>query len=218
MSPLGARRPEEYFDTIRWDLLRFVKPGKNVILELGCGSGKTGEALKKEAKAEAVVGIELIPEIADKARGSLDQVIVGDIEILVRELSFAPETFDYLIAGDVLEHLKDPWCVLAMLRRFLKLGGHVIASIPNIRHWRILRDLIFQGEWQYGDADILDKTHLRFFTKKSIVQMFKSCGYEVLRIEPGWVGQKSRFMNWFTLGLFEEFLAWKYICIARRSS
>jgi 2-polyprenyl-3-methyl-5-hydroxy-6-metoxy-1,4-benzoquinol methylase len=156
-----------------------------------------------------------VPRVAELAKAKLNGVIVGDIEAL-EGLPFSPEAFDYIIAGDVLEHLKDPWKVLEGLRMFLKGEGFIIASIPNVRNWRVIKDLVFKGEWRYVEAGILDDTHLRFFTKKTIMDMFTNCGYHMVSILPR-LRKRSRGLNRLSLGLFEEFLAGQYMCKARKS-
>lgn len=209
-------KPEGYFETIPWELVGLVDPGNNIILDIGCGTGNTGEALTRAGKAKQVFGIELVATVAEMAKMKMDGVIVGDVEAIGR-LPFAPETFDYIIAGDVLEHLKDPWRALERLRVFVKAEGFIIASIPNVRNWRIIKDLVFKGEWRYVEAGILDNTHLRFFTKKTIVDMFTSCGYEVITILPR-LRKRSHRINRLSLGLFEEFLAGQYMCKARKAA
>jgi ubiquinone/menaquinone biosynthesis C-methylase UbiE len=206
-------KEKKYFNFTRRELIKFVKKGNNRVLEIGCGTGNTGRALKEEKKAMEVTGIELIPEIAEAAKSKLDRVICGDIEVL--DLPFREEYFDYIIAGDVLEHLSDPWKTLNKIRRYIKRGGYIIASIPNVRNWRIIRDLILKGKWEYSQSGTLDDTHLRFFTKKSIIKMFKNSEFGKIKIVPVFKTDskksKSHLINIFTFGLFEEFLTPAYI-------
>ena len=84
---------------------------------------------------------------------------------------------------DVLEHLVDPYSLLCSLKAKLSPGGLIVASIPNIRYYRALVDLVIHGNWDYKDHGILDKTHLRFFTFKSITKTFESLGFEILKLE-----------------------------------
>jgi 2-polyprenyl-3-methyl-5-hydroxy-6-metoxy-1,4-benzoquinol methylase len=211
-------KEEGYFNATRWTLIKFVEGSNNRILEVGCGSGNTGQALKKEGKAKEVIGVEIESEIAKEAGNKLDQVISGDIEVI--DLPFEKEFFDYIIVADVLEHLRDPWETLINLKYYLKERGYVIASIPNIRNWRILRDLIFRGKWEYTKAGILDNTHLRFFTKKSIIELFKKNGYGELKIIPAFKVEvkksKTYLINILTFGLLKEFLTAQYIIKAKK--
>ena len=210
-------KKEDYFNSTRWDLIRLIRNGNNKVLEIGCGTGNTGRALKENGKATEVIGVEIIPEIAKTAGTKLDKVICGDIEVL--DLPYR-EYFDYVIAGDVLEHLYNPWAIINKIKIYIKKGGYVIASIPNVRNWRILKDLILKGEWKYVSAGILDNTHLRFFTKKSIIELFKNNGFSEIRIIPAFKvkSKKNKFnlINIFTFGLFEEFFTTQYIVKARK--
>lgn len=211
------RKHEGYFSRIKWDIIEFVRDGDNKILEIGCGEGNSGKALKEQGKAVEVVGVEKVPEIAEIAKTKIDKVICSDVEVV--KLPFSKEYFDYVIMGDVLEHLYDPWKVVSELRQYLKRGGYVIASIPNIRNWRIVRDVILKGEWKYSHEGILDDTHLRFFTKKSMISLFESRDFVVSRIIPRFKflpRSKHKTINKFTFGLFEDFLTRQYIVEARR--
>ncbi len=93
-------------------------------------------------------------------------------------LDYEDGYFDYIIFGDVLEHLHQPAAVLENMKRYLKPGGAILASIPNIMHISIVSNLL-NGYWTYEDSGILDKTHLRFFTKNEIVRMFSQTGYQI---------------------------------------
>jgi len=207
-----------YFTETRWDLIEFVGGTGNRVLEIGCGAGNTGAALKRLGKAAEVVGIEREPRVAQLAAQKLDRVLAISIED--EALSLPHEYFDCIIAGDVLEHLQNPWAAVGRLRFCLKPGGCFIASVPNIRYWRVLRDLVFAGRWEYGPSGILDRTHLRFFTRRTLASLFDPAHLAVERIVPRfefWPRSRSRLCNRLTWGLFEEFLACQYIIVARRA-
>lgn len=169
--------PAGYYENINRDLFESAKPlvvGKSV-LEVGCAGGHLGQALKA-AGAGRYVGVEVVASAADAARTRLDEVICGSIETL--ELPFPEGEFDCLIGGDVFEHLVDPWAALTRCVRFVKRGGHVIASIPNVNHASIIAQLL-QGKWTYADEGILDRTHLRFFTLETMLALFGQAGLAV---------------------------------------
>jgi 2-polyprenyl-3-methyl-5-hydroxy-6-metoxy-1,4-benzoquinol methylase len=204
-----------YHSYIRDDLLRMIEGDNNRILDVGCGEGQTGWALKKSGKAKEVVGIELLEGPAKRAKTMLDEVIQGDVEEMT--LSFPPGHFDYIVLGDVVEHLIDPWRVIEQLTGFLAQDGFLIASIPNVAHWRVLRDLILFDKWEYQRAGILDKGHLRFFTQKTILSMFNRSGFTVKSIRSvrsEKVG--ARLANLITLGVFRRFLTWHYLIKAQK--
>ena len=163
----------------RTDLVELIPPGARRILDVGCGIGKTGQALR-ERGFEEIFGVEVDPGAADQAKAFYKEVIVGDVAGDI--LPFGKGFFDCIIYGDVLEHLVDPWKVLQNHREILSDDGSIICSIPNIRYYRILGSLIFRGRWDYTRLGILDRTHLRFFTLKTIEDMFRETGYEVKRV------------------------------------
>jgi 2-polyprenyl-3-methyl-5-hydroxy-6-metoxy-1,4-benzoquinol methylase len=180
-----------------------VCSGPNRILDLGCGSGAVGRKLLEVGKAASVVGAELFPDAAAIAAEHYEQVHTGDIESM--ELPYGPE-FDYVICGDILEHLKDPYSVVNRIYQFIKPGGSFICSVPNVRYWKVLADLAFRGRWQYTDAGIMDRTHLRFFTRRSCFQMIQDGGFVVERWGVFLGGRRYRMLNAITLGVFREFL------------
>ncbi|CEG14015.1 Methyltransferase type 11 [groundwater metagenome] len=217
------KKSKIYFSGLRRDIINLIDKGDNRILEVGCAKGNTGYALKKEGYAKEVIGIELMQEATKEAEKKLDRAIYGNIETIT--LDFEENYFDYIIAGDVLEHLYDPWKTIQKLKPFLKEDGFFIASIPTIRNFKILFNLILKGEWNYVDAGILDKTHMRFFTKKTTVKMFAENGFEIVEIVPNYdiityliPGKhiNGKLINRLTFMLFEEFLTIKYIIKAKK--
>lgn len=204
-----------YYSLIRQDLIQMIEGDNNKILDIGCGEGQTGWALKKSGKAKEVVGVELVEGPAKRAESRLDRVIHGDVEEMT--LSFQPEYFDYIILADVIEHLIDPWWMIKQLSRFLSKEGFLIASIPNVKYWRVLKDLIIFDRWKYQRAGILDKGHLRFFTYTTMVEMFNTNGFEIKEIKAKKSTQlANKLFNLATFGIFEKFLAIGYLVKAQR--
>jgi 2-polyprenyl-3-methyl-5-hydroxy-6-metoxy-1,4-benzoquinol methylase len=160
-------------------MIRLIPAGASKILEIGCGAGMTGKLLK-ELGFEEIVGIEVVEEVARKAIPYYDRVIVGDVEKVM--LPYEKGHFDCILYGDVLEHLVEPWRVLKEHNALLKPGGTIVCSIPNIRHYRITRRLLFKGKWEYQESGILDRTHLRFFTLASMKNMVTDSGFEITTI------------------------------------
>ncbi|MBE3599177.1 MAG: class I SAM-dependent methyltransferase [Limnochordaceae bacterium] len=166
--------------TDRPDVRGLVRDSCRTILDLGCGPGLVGEALKRSRPCR-VTGVEINREAAEEARRRIDEVIAGDIEQLVDALP--ARAYDCILAADVLEHLRDPWRVLRALRRCLAHGGYVVASVPNVAHWCVLKGLL-EGDWVYQPQGLLDATHLRFFTRRGIVRLFESSGYRIQQMAP----------------------------------
>jgi len=152
------------------------------VLDLGCGAGMVSAAIRARCDVREIWGVEVVPEVAEQARGNpaLDRVLCGDISVLIPQLP--PAYFSHVLAGDVLEHLVDPWSVVAGLKACLEPGGKFICSIPNIRNLSFILELLFRRRFTYRDAGVMDRTHLRFFTRKDIEDMFLDAGYSDIRI------------------------------------
>ena len=163
----------------RLDLLERISPDARSVLEFGCGEGTLGEALKKRQKVR-VVGIELDKQAAAIARKRIDDVYQSDVREVVALLN---EKFDWIVGGDIVEHLDEPWSFLGDLRRLSKPGGHLLLSLPNIANASIIGDLL-QGRFDYVYMGLLCVGHLRFFTRRSIEEMLSIAGWTPEQIEP----------------------------------
>jgi 2-polyprenyl-3-methyl-5-hydroxy-6-metoxy-1,4-benzoquinol methylase len=172
-----------YYGNVNPDLLSKIPVTAKRVLEVGCGSARLGEAFKARNPQSQYFGIELFESAAKEAAKVLDGVICANIEQdTAVALNLSP-SFDTLVFGDVLEHLQDPWKVLTELRQYIEPGGSCIACVPNVAHWSLVAGLL-QGKWDYRDAGLLDRTHLRIFTLDSAVQMFQKAGWTVLDAAP----------------------------------
>lgn len=160
------------------DKLAIDKSKKVSILEIGCDCGSTLLKLKSIYKDCDLYGINNDENSIEIAK-HIDGAIVRNVNVESDEVVFEEEQFDLIIALDVLEHLKDPWKLLEKLKKSLKKDGQIIVSIPNIMHISIINSLI-QGVWDYQDSGIFDKTHLRFFTLKTIKESFESIGFDLI--------------------------------------
>jgi 2-polyprenyl-3-methyl-5-hydroxy-6-metoxy-1,4-benzoquinol methylase len=169
---------EHYADYVNEGLMQGIAGEPSRVLELGCAAGAFGQALKVKFPAAHVTGIELGRAAAQKAATRLDRVITGRIE----EIDFAaekllPGAFDLIIAGDVLEHIVNPWALLVRIRPLLARGGTLVASIPNVRNLQVIATLAVEGRFEYRERGLLDITHLRFFTLEEIRRMLEETGY-----------------------------------------
>lgn len=177
-----ASKPVSYFAGARADFVaRLPDRPDATILEVGCGSGETGALALAAGKAGRYVGVELFPAAAAKAREVLSEVVVGDVERMA--LPWEPATFDALILSEVLEHLVDPWSVVARLAVLLKPGAMVLASSPNVTHWRVVRELL-AGRFELADQGVFDRTHMRWFTPTSFRALFEAAGITVEDVGP----------------------------------
>jgi len=173
-----------YYTNINHALLEAIPRDSQRILEIGCGAGALGGHYLAAVNGDCDYwGVEYVPEAADQAKKALKKVITGSIEDDAIYQDLPKAYFDVLLFGDVLEHLRDPWHVLRRLAEHMRPGGQCIACIPNIQHWSIFANLL-AGKWEYQDRGLMDRTHLRFFTRKSMVSMFDENGWKVITQQP----------------------------------
>lgn len=177
----------------RKEIVDLVPQHSKCILDVGCGSGLAGAAIK--AKTGGMVhGIELDAIAASNAKTHLDVVYTSDVNVFF--CSVPVQKYDCIIFADILEHLINPWEVLKLSRRFLTEHGIVILSIPNIRYYTTFYFLLFKAEWPYHESGIHDKTHLRFFTRKNCVQLIESSSFMVQNIKPYYlIANKKTWLN-----------------------
>jgi 2-polyprenyl-3-methyl-5-hydroxy-6-metoxy-1,4-benzoquinol methylase len=170
--PLSERRHRAHAK-----LLDAVGTG-NRVLDVGCSSGYLARPLGE--RGNTMVGIELDPEAARAAEEFCERVLVGDVETM--ELPLEPGSFDVVLGGDVIEHLRDPGATLARLRPFLRPGGRIVLSTPNIANWAIRLSLL-SGRWRYTERGILDRSHTHLFTRATLAETLEHAGYRVERID-----------------------------------
>ena len=164
----------------REEVLAFVPPSARTILDVGCSRGGFGRALRRADPGRVLWGIEADPEAVAEAAPHYDELVVG---LFPEALGPHSPQFDCVVFNDVLEHIADPWAALRAARALLRPGGVVVASIPNVRFLPVLHKLVVRGEWTYTDTGVLDRNHLRFFTKRSMVELFRSCDLAVERVQ-----------------------------------
>jgi 2-polyprenyl-3-methyl-5-hydroxy-6-metoxy-1,4-benzoquinol methylase len=152
-----------------------------VVVDVGCGQGALGGAIRRERGAW-VLGLEYVHEAAEVARTRLDRVERVDLDTL-EELPVAPGSVDAFVCGDVLEHLRDPERLLRLLRRYLAPRGVIVASIPNVKHWSVLAPLLLEDRFTYAQAGLLDRTHVHLFTLEEISSMLDRVGLEATHLD-----------------------------------
>jgi 2-polyprenyl-3-methyl-5-hydroxy-6-metoxy-1,4-benzoquinol methylase len=166
----------------REDLAARVPAGAATVLDVGCSRGASAEVLRARGAGTTpvrIVGIEPDAEDAAAAARVYDEVLAVRLEEVREDFS---GRFDAILFGDVLEHLADPSDALVRVRPWLSERGVLIASVPNIGHWSIVDDLI-RGRFDYVPYSILSGTHVRFFTRSTLTDLFEASGYRVRSIE-----------------------------------
>jgi 2-polyprenyl-3-methyl-5-hydroxy-6-metoxy-1,4-benzoquinol methylase len=208
-------KDEFYYQSIRKEILPFIPDCVKRVLDIGCGDGLFGKYLKEKFDCE-VWGVEFEKGSADRATNNLDKVFHGDIAVLLDEL---PDNyFDLVVCNDVLEHLYDPYSVLTKVRDKMVENGKVISSIPHIRYYRAIVAIIFNKEFTYTASGIFDRTHIRWFTKSTIKEMFLNSGYKIDKL----IGiNKSKSIRPFLLniifwGTLGDSKYLQYLCVGSK--
>lgn len=204
-----------YYENSRSEILNLIPKNIKSLLDVGCGEGNFLKSVEVDTKAE-VWGVELLPEIANKAKDLTDNILIGKIEDVLSSLP--NDYFDCITFNDVLEHLIQPWDVLEQIMPKLTHNGVIVASIPNVRYIYNLQELLIKKDWEYKEAGILDSTHFRFFTKKSIIRMVKKSGYEIVTIKGinkanSW---KFKLLNLLSLGNLNDTGFMQFACVLKK--
>jgi 2-polyprenyl-3-methyl-5-hydroxy-6-metoxy-1,4-benzoquinol methylase len=197
---------DQYFEGLRADILADLPSDPRArILEIGCGLGSTGEACLATGRAGFYCGVELDQKAAAVAASRLTQVHCGNVEHM--DLDVIGGNYDALIMSEVLEHLVDPWGVLAALVPRLKTGALVFASSPNVAHKHVVRALL-KGRFDYQPVGVMDRTHLRWFTPATYREMFEQAGLRTLSTGPlAPIGRKAALVDVVTGGRFAHLFA-----------
>lgn len=158
-------------------LLELVGSGKRV-LDVGCSSGYLARPLVEQGCT--VVGIEQDEAAAEAAREVCAEVLVGDVETMV--LPFPSGSFDVVLCGDLIEHLRAPEQFLAGVQPLLRADGRLVLTTPNVANWSVRLGLLL-GRWRYTERGILDRTHLHLFTRSTLVKTLERAGYRLLELD-----------------------------------
>lgn len=165
------------------DLLQLLPVSANRIIEIGCSSGALAREMKKRNASCHYLGLDIDSSYVELASRHCDEARLADIEAVGGEFFHQQSDRDCWVFGDSLEHLKSPWRVLKAVRNVIPAGGVVVACIPNAQHWSMFARLAI-GDLRYEDSGLLDRTHLRWFTRKTIVELFRSTGFEIVEGRP----------------------------------
>lgn len=210
---------EKYYECERSEMLEFIPLESKKILELGCANGRFSSSIKDRQSVE-IWGIEYNAEAAANAAKRLDKVINDDIANALDELPL--NYFDCVVCNDILEHLPDPVEILKSLRKHITNDGVLVSSIPNVRYLPVLYEILIRKDFKYRDSGVLDNTHLRFFTNKSIIRLFDLSGYKVMNIK----GLKAAvpflykcaflLVNILTLGYYKDSSFIQFASVAKK--
>lgn len=199
----------------RDEFLALVPLDIKKVLDIGCGDGNLG--MKLRGKGREIIGVERDEKEHLLAKDRLNKVFLADIEKF--HLPYPERYFDCIVYADILEHLINPLLTLKNHRDYLNDTGYIIASIPNVRYYKIIIHLILGGTWDYMDKGILDKSHLRFFTLINIKELFEEAGYEIVEIKRNSIAARGlRILNFLLVNRLRDFLTYQYYIKARKQN
>ena len=205
----------DYFRHVRREIAPLLPPQATRIVDVGCGVGATSAWLKSYYPDALTIGIEGNPAIRETLAANVDEYHIADLNCPLPDIG-SPDLILFL---DVLEHLFAPDKVLAAMVKILAPGGTVIVSLPNVAHLSVSLPLLLGGRFDYADAGILDRTHMRFFVRTSAVALLNAAGLSVdAGLESGLQGKKSKLLDVLTFGLMRDRLAKQYILAGKKNN
>jgi 2-polyprenyl-3-methyl-5-hydroxy-6-metoxy-1,4-benzoquinol methylase len=207
----------DYHNHIREEIIPLVPNGGGTLLDVGGGVGATAVRLKQLGKADRVGVIDLIDSAVEGV--NKDFSYSGNIEdsVFLDSVLEAEGSLQTILCLDVLEHLVDPWKIIARLHQALVPGGVIVASVPNVRHYSAFLPLAFCNSWDLADDGILDRTHLRFFVRDTAIKLMTCSGLKLEEISghaPG--GIKLKLARAFSFGALNSFTNLQYLIRVRR--
>jgi len=173
------------------DLLGLIPTYSRNLIEIGCSSGALAREFKKTNPACNYFGIDIDSDYAELARRYCDDTAALNIDDAADDFYENNEHRDCWIFGDTLEHLKNPWGVLEKIRACIPHNGSIVACIPNAQHWS-LQARLSVGDFRYEEMGLMDKTHLRWFTRQTIIEMFSKAGFRIVEGFPRIFNEPNR--------------------------
>lgn len=206
---------EKYHSSIRKDIAPLV-PQADSLLDIGGGIGATARYFRDIGRVNAISVMDAVIEQHAADLDSFSAVDLNDHSAVSDYLEKAGP-FDVVTMLDVLEHLVDPWSFVDVVARAVKPDGVLIASIPNVQHISVSSNLLLRGKWDYADAGLLDRTHLRFFVKDSAIAIMSRPGLSVQTCQPAPIGRRrDKLINRATLGFFRPLFTLQWFVVSRK--
>lgn len=202
------------YDFDRAELLPFLPATSRVLLDVGCGSGAFGRLLRSRRPGMELWAVESDPAAARAAEDGFDHVVLGEFP----DERLPSGRFDVVLCADVLEHMAEPEKALRAAVKTIGPDGIMVASVPNVRHWRaVVWPLLRHGTWTYTERGILDRTHLRFFTRRSMCDFFADNGWSVESVTGINMIRREKLLSAVSGHLLDDFLWPQYAVVARPS-
>jgi 2-polyprenyl-3-methyl-5-hydroxy-6-metoxy-1,4-benzoquinol methylase len=208
---------DRYYDRARREILPWLPRRVSRLLDIGCGTGATTAAVKEVRDVAWAGGVEHVEEIAAKAAPRFDRVWAGDAAAAPLEAEIPAASLDLVLCLDVLEHMADPWALVGRLSALIAPEGRLIVSVPNIRHWKFIWRLLAHGDFAYRDAGLLDRTHLRFFVRRTVVELATCGGLRLVAAisAQSWTPPDPRWaLMRLSGGALEEVMAKQWLAVA----
>ena len=204
----------DYYHFVRREIEPLLPNTSSRILEVGAGAGATLKWLKERYPRAETTAVEINPALLDELKQNADVTIIGPIDETFSQL----KCYDLILLLDVLEHLPDSTATLRKVSKLLKPGGHVIVSVPNIAHLSVSIPLLLLRRFNYHDAGILDRTHLRFFVEDTAIKLLNDANFIVTSaLISGMQGPRAKLLDFFSCGLLRHHLAKQYIMLGQLS-
>ena len=198
----------DYYHFVRREIAPLLPKTCTQILEVGAGAGPTLKWLKELYPKAETTAVEINPDLLDELRQNADVAIIGPIDETFPQL----KSYDLILLLDVLEHLPDSTATLRKLSKLLRPGGQVIVSVPNIAHLSVSVPLLLLRRFNYQDAGILDRTHLRFFVEDTAIKLLNDANFIVTSgLISGIQGPRAKLLDSLSCGLLRHHLAKQYI-------
>jgi 2-polyprenyl-3-methyl-5-hydroxy-6-metoxy-1,4-benzoquinol methylase len=202
----------EYYRWVRREIEPLLPKQCARILEVGAGGGATLKWLKTLYPKAETTAVEINPALSDELKQNADVAIIGPLEQTFTQL----KTYDLILLLDVLEHLPDPTESLQKLAKLLIPEGQVIVSVPNIAHLSVSLPLLLQRRFEYQQAGILDRTHLKFFVESTAIKLLNDANLKVTEaIISGIQGPGTKAFDFLTFGLLRHYVAKQYIMLGQ---
>lgn len=203
----------DYYHFVRREILPLLpKKAPASILEVGAGAGATLKWLKTRYPSTKMTAVELNPDLLEELKLNADVAIIGSIEDRLPQL----KTYDLILLLDVLEHLPNSADALRSITKLLEPGGQVIVSVPNIAHLSVSVPLLLQRRFDYQEAGILDRTHMRFFVENTAIKLLNDANLSVIEgLISGIQGPRAKLLDSLSCGLLRHHLAKQYIMLGQ---
>jgi 2-polyprenyl-3-methyl-5-hydroxy-6-metoxy-1,4-benzoquinol methylase len=204
----------DYYHWVRREIKPLLPQNPSRVLEIGAGAGATLKWIKVLYPKTETTAVEINSALLPELNQNVDVPIIGSIDETLAQL----KAYDLILLLDVLEHLSDPTATLRNISKLLATGGQIIVSVPNIAHWSVSVPLLFQRRFDYQDAGILDRTHLKFFVEDTAVKLLNDANFVVTAgLISGLQGRKSKLLDLISCGQLRHYLAIQYIMLGQLS-